>query len=389
MIYLDNASTTAPDPRVLTSMLPYLISEYGNPGGLYSLGFTAKEAVQKAREHVASLICAKPEQIIFTSGGSESNNMVFVSLLSWMWKSGAVPHVIVGANEHDSVLRTVEALQEQGRITFTAVSPTPAGFIEPRAVEDAILPNTKLVSVMCVNNETGAESDVREIAGLCREREILFHTDCVQAAGSRRLDVRKLGCDFLSLSAHKLYGPKGVGALFARDRSVLTPFIHGGSAQEFGLRAGTENVAGIVGFGTACSLLEQSIHEVSVHNSVLKQLFLSGLRECLEQQNLGHLLHINGESILKPGNILNIRFDGVDGETLIMMLGARGILVSAGSACTSHESTPSHVLLSMGLTPEQARSSIRISFSRMNSEEDAGAAAKAMADCVATLYNGN
>ena len=389
MIYLDNASTTMMDPHVLTAMLPYLTSEYGNPGGLYQMGFSAKEAIQKAREQVAAFIGAKPEQIIFTGSGSEANNMVFVSLLPWMWRDGETPHVIVGANEHDSVLQTVGALREQGRITLTLVSPNRSGFIEPHVFEDAFTDQTKLASVMCVNNETGAESDVREIAQLCREHDILFHTDCVQAAGSRVLDVRKLGCDFLTLSAHKLYGPKGIGALFARDRSVLVPYTHGGSNQEYGLRGGTENVPGIVGFGAACARLTDEIHELSVYNSVLKQRFLSKLQEYLAKLHIASILHVNGASVMKPGKILNLRFDGIDGETLILMLGARGVMVSAGSACTSHSSDPSHVLLSMGITPEEARSSIRVSFSKMNTEEEAVAAAKIVADCVWKLLHGD
>lgn len=389
MIYLDNASTTMIDPSVLAEMMPYLGAEFGNPGSLYSLGFHAKEAIQKARKQVASFIDAKPDQIIFTSSGTEANNMVFVSMLPWMWKDGTVPHLIVGANEHDSILKTVEALKEQGRADFTMVYPNHAGFIDPRMVEDAIRPETKLASIMCVNNETGAESDVREIAQLCREHDVLFHTDCVQAASSRKLDVRKLGCDFLSLSSHKLYGPKGVGALFAKDRSLLSAYIHGGSAQEFGLIGGTENVAGIVGFGAACELLSKDIHEVSVHNSVLKQLFIARVKNQLSKYGIERILHVNGESIMKPGKILNVRFDNVDGETLLMMLAANGVMVSAGSACNSHESVPSHVLMSMGISPDDARNSIRISFSKMNSEDDAIHAADIVADCVGSLYHGN
>lgn len=246
--------------------------------------------------------------------------------------------------------------------------------------------NTGLVSIMYMNNETGSENPVEEIGALCRERGILFHSDCVQVAGCCRLDVEKMNCDFLSLSSHKIHGPKGVGALYVRDVSLITPMIRGGSAQEFGMRGGTENVAGIVGFGAACELMNERLHEIDVHNSMLKQIFYNVLVENLKAHGLQDVLHVNGDLIIKHGKTINIRFDDVDGETLLLMLDAKGIYVSAGSACHSHESKPSHVLLAMGIDPEDARNSIRVSFSKMNTEAEVKYAAGVIANCVATLH---
>lgn len=385
MIYLDNASTTKIDPSVLDAMMPFLTDEYGNPGTIYGLGRRAKEAVEKARAQVAKFIGAKPEQIIFTSGGTEANNMVFSSLLSFLEQSEKT-HVITTSSDHVSVLDSARNLCIKRGFDLTELQVNHHGCVELGSLKSELRENTGLVSIMYMNNETGSENPVEEIGAMCHERGILFHSDCVQAAGCCKLDVEKMNCDFLSLSSHKIHGPKGVGALYVRDMSLITPMIRGGSAQEFGMRGGTENVAGIVGFGAACELMNERLHEIDVHNSMLKQIFYNVLEENLKAQGLQNVLHVNGDLIIKHGKTINIRFDDVDGETLLLMLDAKGIYVSAGSACHSHESKPSHVLLAMGIDPEDARNSIRVSFSKMNTEAEVKYAAGVIANCVAALH---
>lgn len=385
MIYLDNASTTKIDPSVLDAMMPFITDEYGNPGTVYGLGRRAKEAVEKARAQVAKFIGAKPEQIIFTSGGTEANNMVFSSLLSFLEQSEKT-HVITTSSDHVSVLDSARNLCIKRGFYLTELQVNHHGCVELGSLKSELRENTGLVSIMYMNNETGSENPVDEIGAMCHERGILFHSDCVQAAGCCKLDVEKMNCDFLSLSSHKIHGPKGVGALYVRDMSLITPMIRGGSAQEFGMRGGTENVAGIVGFGAACELMNERLHEIDVHNSMLKQVFYNVLEENLKSQGLKNVLHVNGDLIIKHGKTINIRFDDVDGETLLLMLDAKRIYVSAGSACHSHESKPSHVLLAMGIDPEDARNSIRVSFSKMNTEAEVKYAAGVIANCVATLH---
>lgn len=385
MIYLDNASTTKIDPSVLDAMMPFLTDEYGNPGTIYGLGRRAKEAVEKARAQVAKFIGAKPEQIIFTSSGTEANNMVFSSLLSFLEQSEKT-HVITTSSDHVSVLDSARNLCIKRGFDLTELQVNHHGCVELGNLKSELRENTGLVSIMYMNNETGSENPVEEIGAMCRKRGILFHSDCVQAAGCCKLDVEKMNCDFLSLSSHKIHGPKGVGALYVRDMSLITPMIRGGSAQEFGMRGGTENVAGIVGFGAACELMNERLHEIDVHNSMLKQIFYNVLDENLKAQGLQNVLHVNGDLIIKHGKTINIRFDDVDGETLLLMLDAKGIYVSAGSACHSHESKPSHVLLAMGIDPEDARNSIRVSFSKMNTEAEVKYAAGVIANCVAALH---
>lgn len=242
MIYLDNAATTQMDERVLEAMMPYLTTEYGNAGTLYKFGRAANEAVQKARTQVAALINAEPEQIIFTSGGSEANNLVFRGLKDYL-KSIGKTHILVSAVEHDSVLRAAESLIKDGfHVEYIPVSSECR--VSPAVIEDALRADTGLVSVMFANNETGAINPIEDIGTICMKRGILFHTDCVQAAGCYPIDVVKIGCDFLSVSSHKIHGCKGIGALYTKDKSKLTPIVYGGSEQEFGLRGGTENVAG-------------------------------------------------------------------------------------------------------------------------------------------------
>lgn len=385
MIYLDNASTTQVDPEVVEAMMPYLTEQYGNPGTIYSFGRDAKKAVEKARAQVATLIGAKPEQIIFTSGGTEANNMVFSSLADKL-RVNDKTEIISTVIEHDSVIKSIENMCIKLGFHSSFIRPNAQGVADINDIISEINEKTGLVSVMYVNNEVGSENPVKEIGALCKSHGILFHTDCVQAAGGHEIDVQKIGCDFLSLSSHKIHGVKGIGALYARDKSLLSPVIHGGDKQEFGLRGGTENVPAIVGFGKACEIATNKQHETDVLTSSLKQIFYSSLIAELKKIGLEEVVHINGDLIIKHGKILNLRFDKVDSETLLLMLDAKNICISAGSACRSQESEPSRVLLAMGIEPEDARNSVRVSFSRMNTEEEIEEAAKAMADCVRILH---
>lgn len=384
MIYLDNAATTQIDPEVLATMMPWLTSKYGNAGTLYRFGAESRDAIQKAREQVATFIGADdPGQIIFTSGGTEANNLVFYSQMH-----NASSGILTSLTEHDSILRSAKRVEENGCVV-QYLTPDDTGCIRPENVETALRSDGRigLVSVMYMNNETGAENDIREISNICKKHGVLFHTDCVQAAGCCDINVNDIGCEFLSISSHKIHGPKGMGALYVRSQSLVSPLILGGSAQEFGLRGGTENIAGIVGFGKACEIMTAKRHDIDVHCSTLKQLFYLCLNEELRLKGLGDIVHINGPSVIKHGKTINVRFDGVDGETMLLMLDHNGVCVSAGSACTSHESTPSHVLTAMGITPNDARHSIRISFSKYNTREEVAEAARLMAECAATILS--
>lgn len=382
MIYLDNAATTQIDHRVVEAMLPYLTEQFGNPGSLYSLGRGAKAAVEKAREQVAKFMGAKPEQIIFTSGATEANNMVFEITRQYLTDIGKA-HIVTSQIEHKSVLRSVrKMINEHGfEATFGGLSKTFSRY--PKSLGESIGFNTGLVSVMYANNEIGHTFDVRYIGMVCRRRDILFHTDCVQAAEYLPINVEKIGCDFATISAHKIHGPKGVGALFIKEPDMWRPMILGGEGQEFGLRGGTENVAGIVGFGKACEIV---LAERSVDgNNKLEHMKSSFLYELgLKLDGVGAAWCINGCSHIAT-KTLNIRVDGVDAESLILMADNAGVCISAGSACNSMEHTPSHVLTAIGLSAEQAKSSFRVSFSRMNTVDEACEAGRIVGECIVAL----
>ena len=378
MIYLDNAATTRIAPEVLNAMMPYLIEEYGNPGGLYSLGRSAKAAVDNAREQVSAFLNCSPEQVIFTSGATEGNNMVLRSPISGAWYSG----VVTSAIEHDSVLRG-------DGFSASRLYPGQDGRISEKEVERKVSHTPScLLSIMYINNETGIENDVREFARIAHRHHALFHTDCTQAAGFYELDTKWLDCDFLTFSSHKIHGPKGVGALYIKDRKTLYPLIRGGEEQEFGMRGGTENVAGIVGFGKACELAAQDLDKNRIWCVERKNQFVTEARAYARMAGIDDKIYWQvtaGKSW--PSKILNFWIAGVDAETLILFLDSQGICVSAGSACTSHENTPSHVLMAMGYSPEAARSSIRVSFSRYTTEEEVSEAARTIVDSAASLLN--
>lgn len=384
-IYLDNAATTKISPEVLESMMPYLTEEYGNAGSLYGMGRRAADAIKRAREQVALLFGCAADSIIFTSGGSESNSTVFAGLRSRLMDTGK-KHLIVSAIEHDSVLKAAQLLTKDG-FYITYLYPDVNGHISPQQVEESIRDDTGLVSIMYVNNEMGAVNDVKEIGRICRAHSVLYHMDCVQAAGQYELKAGDCA-DFASVSSHKIYGPKGVGALYVRDKN-FSPLVSGGDEQEFGLRGGTENVVGIVGFGCACESVVRNLREDTIHISTMKQRFYMALLKELNEVGIDrNIIHVNGLSPITPGKVLNIRIEGVDGETLLLMLDVKGVCASAGSACHSHETQPSHVLTAMGLTSDEARSSIRISFSKYNTSKEVDEAAEIFAHCIASLRQG-
>lgn len=387
MIYLDNAATTKICHEALDEMMPYLTEEYGNPGAIYSIGRSAKDAVQKARERVADFIGCEPDQVIFTSGGSEGNTLVVRGIAKYMKDNGKTD-VITSYGEHESVIRAVMDGLDESLFDVGLMDIKRGGCVDCDALrkELSYRKNTGLVSLMYVNNELGTVNPVRSFAEISHDFGALYHTDCVQAAGTLPLNVEHIGCDFLTISSHKIHGPKGVGAVFARDPSMLTSLVYGSRSQEFGLRGGTENVAGIVGFGKACEVMKQSLRSAEISTSTYKQVFFSRLMDMMAQRGLEHIVHVNGEPVLHNGKILNIRFDGVDAETLILMLDSKGVYLSAGSACHGHDVEPSRVLLAYGLTAQQARSSIRVSFSKMNTAEEVEEAAKTAAECVAVLH---
>ena len=351
-VYADNAATTRVLPKVLEAMLPYFTEQYGNPSSTYPLGQEASRALIGSRETIAGLLGCRPGEITFTSGGSEADNQILRTAATWGKKQGRT-HLISSAIEHHAILHTLEALQAEG-FTVTLLPVNREGQVEPAALEQALTPETALVSIMAANNETGAIQPIARLAALAHARGALFHTDAVQALGHIPLTLKDTDIDFLSGSAHKFHGPKGIGILFARRGIELESLIFGGE-QERGKRAGTENVPGIVGMAAA---LEEAIRNLEANASRR-----AAARDALEQQLLtlsGTRVH-SGQVPRLPGH-LNLAFDGVPAEALLPVLGMAGICVSAGSACASGSPDPSHVLLAMGCAPEEARCSLRFSL---------------------------
>jgi cysteine desulfurase len=362
--YLDNAATTRPDPLVVHAMQPYLDSTFGNPSSLHGPGREARGAVERARTQVAALVGAEPAEIIFTASGTEADNLALVGAFEG---SAERRHFVASAIEHPAVLETLRCLESRGA-TVSLVSPGPEGIVDVADVLAALRPDTRLVSVMAANNVLGTLQPITEIAALCRERGILFHSDAVQAAGKVPLDVACTAIDLLSLSAHKLHGPKGVGALFVRSGVRLAPLVHGGG-QERGLRSATENVPGIVGFGVACELAREGRAEEAARLVRLRERLLEGAQAMVPNLRLlGHRLK------RLPGHLC-LALEGQEGETirLLLALDEAGIAVSTGSACSAgHASEPSHVLLAIGLDPIRARGSLRLTLGRFNDEADVG-----------------
>lgn len=383
MIYLDHAATTPLDPRVLDAMMPYLTYEFGNPGSLHNYGRAAKHAVDEARSKVARFFNCATEQVVFTSGGTEGNNMVFAGLEGELRRRGRTG-VVVSAVEHDSVRRASNILCMKDGFDLCVVHPGRDGYYNSEEFKSiAETPKTGLLSCMYVNNETGLVNDIIDIGILCRKNGVLFHTDAVQAAGILPLDTEEIQADMMTIASHKIGGPKGVGAVFFREPKMLSPLIVGGAEQEFGLRGGTENVAGIVGFGEACCLAEKELTKNFRYLQTQHSQLIFMLRR-LAREN-GIELRINGDVSNISPKTLNICIPGVDAETLLLMLDANDVFVSAGSACRAHENTPSHALTAIGVSPDDARCSIRISLSHLNRPEEIDEAAQTIVACAAAI----
>ena len=374
-IYLDNAATTRVSDTVLSAMLPYFQEQYGNPSSLYAFGQEAKEALERARETLAGLLNCEAREIIFTSGGSEADNQAIRSAAAIGARAGK-RHIISTAFEHHAVLHTLSKLEKEG-FEVTLLDVHSDGLVRVEELAAAIRPDTCLVTVMYANNEIGTIQPIAEIGRVCRERGVLFHTDAVQAAGHLPIDVRAQNIDLLSLSAHKFHGPKGVGALYARRGIALTNLIEGG-AQERGRRAGTENTAGIAGMAAALDEAARNMERDSAKMTALRDRLIAGL------SRIPHSA-LNGDAERRlPGNV-SFCFEGIEGESLLLLLDDKGVCASSGSACTSGSLDPSHVLLAIGRPHEVAHGSLRLTLSGETSEEDIDYTIKAVTEVVAYL----
>ena len=359
-IYADNAATTKMSRTAIDAMLPYMETYYGNPSSLHTVGQQAAEALMTARQTVAECLGCQPREITFTSGGSEADNQALVSAARIGERKGK-KHIISTAFEHHAILHTLKKLEKEGfEVQLLDVGPT--GTVTAQQVADAIREDTCLVTIMYANNEIGSIMPIPEIGAVCKEKGVLFHTDAVQAAGHLHIDVKAQNIDMLSLSAHKFHGPKGVGLLYARQGIPLTNIIEGG-AQERGKRAGTENIPGIVSMAAALKEACDHIDENAAKVSALRDKLMAGLSKIPHSAVNGDLVH------RLPGNV-NFCFEGIEGESILLLLDAKGICASSGSACTSGSLDPSHVLLAIGRPHEVAHGSLRLSLCEWNTEEE-------------------
>ncbi len=364
MIYLDNAATTPLDSRVLDAMLPYLSNQFGNANSIHTMGRQATVAVEEAREKIAAILHADPAEIIFTSGGTESNNSVIKGVL----KATGKKHVITSRVEHHAVLHPIQHARSEG-VHATYLNVIPSGCVDAMQVGEAITDETALVTLMHINNEIGAINPIGDIAKICRAKNVMFHSDTVQSVGKYPIDVHHIGLDFLSISAHKIYGPKGVGAMFVRSGTAWKPWMEGGS-QERRRRGGTLNVPGIVGLAKAIELADAEMEQNRSHIEALKDRLVVGLKD-----RFGSLISFNGCTDNGCYFIVNISFPlddekALDGEMLLLNLDIEGICVSNGSACTSGAVEPSHVLLALGMVTPTAKSSLRMSIGKYNTVEE-------------------
>ena len=359
-VYLDNAATTALSPKVLEKMMPYLTDTYGNASSPHSFGQVARIGVEHAREQVARAINADPSEIVFTGCGTESDNTVLFGVAERYAKKG--DHIITTNVEHHAILHSCAALEKKGiKVTYLPVDKD--GLVTPEQVRDAITDKTILVSVMFANNEVGTIMPIPEIAAVCHEKGVLFHTDAVQAAGHIPIDVKAMGIDMLSISGHKFHGPKGVGVLYERKGIRLPSYIIGGE-QEKGRRAGTENVAGIVGLGEALELAVTNMSETSARMTRMRDRLIEGIEATIPEVKL------NGHRTKRLPNNVNFSIKYIEGESILLMLDMAGIAASSGSACTSGSLDPSHVLLALGLTHEIAHGSVRLTLGDDTTDED-------------------
>ena len=368
-VYLDYNATTPVQPEVLDAMLPFFSGEFGNAASIHTPGQRARAAVETAREQVAALIGARAQEIVFTSGGTESDNHAVFGVVGQAFlpvpsstNADSSPHIITTAIEHEAVLNACQALEKSGvRVTFLATNRE--GQIDLNELRRAVRPETVLITVMHANNELGTLQPLEEIGRITKERDIYFHTDAVQSAGKVPIDVNKHGVDLLSLSAHKFYGPKGIGALYIRRGTRLRQLLYGGHHQR-GFRPGTENVAGIIGLGKAAEIARESLAADARR--------LSALRDRLEQGLLARVPYarVNGGAASRTPNTTNFGFPGIEGEALLIALDLKGLACSTGAACSSGAVEPSHVLTAIGLPPEEARASLRFSLGRHTTEQE-------------------
>ena len=374
-IYLDNSATTKTDEEVLKAMLPYFSENYGNPSSIYKIGRENKKAVEEAREKVAKVLNCEPNEIYFTAGGSESDNTA-IRGIAYSYKNKG-NHIITSKIEHPAVLETCKQLEKEGfEVTYVGVDEN--GIIRLDELENSIKPTTTLITIMFANNEIGTIQPVKEIGEIAKKNNIAFHTDAVQAVGSERIDVKEMNIDSLSLSAHKFYGPKGVGALYVRKGIKFDKFINGGH-QERNKRAGTENVPGIVGLGKAIELAYDSLEE---HNKKIKELrdyYVERVKEKIPY------IKINGDMQKRLVGNSNISFRFIEGEGLLLNLDLKGICASSGSACTSGSLDPSHVLLAIGLPHEIAHGSLRVSIGKYNTKEEIDYTVESLVEIVGRL----
>lgn len=376
-IYADNAATTRVSEEVLNAMLPYFRENYGNPSSLHNIGQRAAEVLYNARKTVADCINAKPENITFTSGGSEADNQALISVARNLARKNK-KHIISTKYEHHAILHTLKKLESEG-FEVTLLDVHENGIVTPEQVRDAIREDTCLVTIMYANNEIGSIQPIKEIGAVCHEKGVIFHTDAVQAAGHLNIDVCDQNIDMLSMSAHKFHGPKGVGALYSKKGIILRNVIEGG-AQERGKRAGTENIPGIVGMATALSNAVKDIDKNAAYVTALRDRLIDGLSK------IPHCI-LNGDRYNRlPGNV-NFCFEGIEGESLLLLLDAKGICASSGSACTSGSLDPSHVLLAIGRPHEIAHGSLRLSICEENTEEEIDYIIKETASVVEYLRN--
>jgi len=377
LIYLDNAASTAVHPEVVKEMMPYFDSQYGNPSSIHQFGRKAKNAIQKARKQVAALIGAEPDEILFTSGGTESNNTILYGIPKLQGSHLDQNHIITSSIEHEAILQPCKEFENIGiKITYLPVDEH--GIVDPKDIANSINSHTVLVSIMLANNEVGTIQPIKEISEICKKYQIPLHTDAVQAVGKVPINVKELGVDALSVSSHKINGPKGIGALFIKKGLRVTPQILGGG-QENGMRSGTENVASIVGFGKACEIAKERLNENISHFQTLHSSTLSRIIKEIPHVKL------NGHPDKRIFNNIHLTFLGVNGEDLIIKLDEYGVAASTGSACSIHTQKASHVLQAMGFNHEQITGSLRISFGYLNTLDEVDQTVEVLKKIVAEL----
>ena len=375
-VYFDNNATTPVLPEVFEAMRPYFGEHFGNASSIHHHGQETRAGVERARESVAALLGCRPSEIVFTSGGTEGDNLAIFGLMGGLAQAG--DHVVTSTIEHHAVLNSCKHLEAAGcEVTYVPVDGR--CLVDPDDVRRALRPNTKLITIMLANNETGVLQPVEEIGKIAAEADVYFHTDGVQAAAKVPIDVKRIGCDLLSISGHKMHAPQGVGALYVRKGTILQPMLYGGS-HERSRRAGTENVPGIVGLGKAAELAREALE----HGDLAK---MAAMRDRIQETLLGAVeaTGVNGDGAPRVPNTTNIYFDYIEGEALVIALDLKGLAVSTGAACSSGAIEPSHVLTAMGLRPDRARASLRFSLGKQNTPEDVEFALSLVPQTVARL----